>query len=69
MDCKIIALAVSPLTFKSNWEQVNGVKTVSDNDTLEKFKIQLKKTFGLNSYIIGTDEIQQLYTECINFFG
>ena len=69
MDCKIIAFAISPLTIHNEWQRVNRVRVLANKNKLDIFKKDLKKLFGVNSYIIGTDEIKNLYDECLNFFS
>lgn len=69
MDCTIIALAISPLTFQNDWQKMNGMKVIATCDELDRFKERLKDSFGLDSYVIGTDEVGQLYNKCLSFFG
>lgn len=69
VDCSIIAIAISPLTVKNGWQQINGTRVAADKDELQKFKAVLRDRFSLDSYIIGTDEVRELYHQCIDFFS
>lgn len=69
VDCKIIALAISPLTIKNSWQQMNGTRFMAEREQLEKFRILLNKEFSLKSYIIGTEEIKELYYLCLDFYS
>lgn len=68
VDCKIIAIAISPLTIQNNWQRINGTRIAADKNEIERFKEILWENFYLNSYIIGTEEIEELYYQCLDFF-
>lgn len=66
---KVIALAVSPLGFLNSWDMSNDKKTKLDKNILNSIKDKLKTEIGLQSFIIGEEEIRDLYNLCIDFFS
>jgi uncharacterized NAD-dependent epimerase/dehydratase family protein len=70
IDCKVIALAVSPLVFPNGWYMMNSRKALAGRENIESFKNDLTEKFGMDSFVIGNDhEIEQLYNICIDYFS
>lgn len=69
VECKVIALAVSSLGFDSQWNQLNNRKKVVDSSKIEKFKKDVFERLHIQSFTIGTQEIEQLYDVCIDYFS
>lgn len=67
-DCKIIALGISPLTINNDWQRAQSLRVVASDNEIKKFKQKIKEQYNLNSYVIGTNEIDDLYLECLNYF-
>lgn len=65
VECVVPVLAVSPLYFPDEWNLVNNKKKIADRIMIEEFRIQIKKSIGLDLFVIGTDEISDLYEVCI----
>ena len=69
VDCKVIAFAISPLTFPNDWYFMNGRKVAAEREVVDSFKQMLKKNFGRESFVIGDDrEIKELFNVCIEYF-
>jgi uncharacterized NAD-dependent epimerase/dehydratase family protein len=70
VDCKVIALALSPLIFPNDWYMMNSRKALAEPKDIDNFKNNLKERLGMDSFVIGNDdEIEQLYNVCIGYFS
>lgn len=69
VDCKIISIAISPLTFdeSNKWDIMSSNKIIANKEVLKSFKTKIKNNFGLKSYIIGNEnEMNLLFDQCID---
>lgn len=57
VECKVIAIAISPFIFKSEWDQMNNKKSLADEEDISRIKLDIKKYLSLDSYVIGTNEV------------
>lgn len=65
VECKIPVIAISPLVFENEWNKMNNRKVIANDEQIENFKKQIKILFGLNSFVIGRNEITNIYDICI----
>lgn len=67
VECSVIAFAISPLVFGSEWNMLNNKKIHADEEELVEFKELLKVNFNLPSFIVGNpSEIYSLYHRTIS---
>lgn len=69
IECKVLAIAISPLGFKSPWNQINNKKTKINVEELSTFRNELERKISLKTYIIGTVEVEQLVCNIENYLS
>lgn len=68
--CKVICLAVSPLTIDSKWGKFTQKKKKVDNETIQCIIEKLQHQLHIPIIKIGDKEdLNMLYNICIDFFG
>lgn len=51
IECKVIAVAVLPLTFKSSWNQMNNKKDPVSAEDMKSFRNEIEENLFLPTYI------------------
>ena len=54
---------------KSPWNQINNRKSIASMEELEFFRNMVEELLNLKAYIIGTKEIRELASLCVDFLS
>lgn len=70
IDTKVIAIAVSPMSYKGDWYLMNEKKTLLDEHKMNDAISALTKRFRIPAVpILGEDNIEKIIQCIISFFG
>ena len=69
IECRIPVIAISPLYFPDEWHMINNKKVIADISQITNLKKNLKTAFGLESFTIGTEEVEGIFQICIDFLS
>lgn len=70
IDTRVVAIAISPMEYKSDWYLMNEKKTLVDHDKLFLFQEMLKKRFNIPAYsILFGDNIENILSCVISYLG
>ncbi len=69
VECKVAGLAISPFYYPSEWHIFNNKKEFASKQQIDEFKRNIHTQLNLNSYVIGTEEIADIFNLCIDFLS
>ncbi|MDE6947171.1 MAG: S8 family serine peptidase [Anaeroplasmataceae bacterium] len=70
IDTKVIALAISPMVYKSDLYLMNEKKTLADDKEIKSFQTLLAEKFHIPAYpILQEDNVENILNCIIEYFG
>lgn len=70
IDTKVVAIAISPMEYKSDWYLMNEKKTMTTEDKIVSFQKILNEKFKIPAYpILFGDNIEKILGCIINYLG
>ena len=70
IDTRVVAIAISPMEYKSDWYLMNEKKTLAADDKIFSFQKVLNRRFNIPAYpILSGDNIENIASCIINYLG
>ncbi len=66
VECRVIAIAVSPLYFANEWQLFCNIKEIAKTEMIDEYKNMLQTCLKIKAYTIGTSEIEGLVEDLLD---